>query len=122
MSEQVHFAALSTVANALDISLPKSWCGLDAVWPMVDRIRMDGAVVVVKVDGQRNGVNDNGQYSVIISGGGLFGDYVTSEHQTLEESLAESIVKYARKAWAVDVKIGKRGRTSSCAPSVASGN
>ena len=90
---------LAEVASRCGVTIAADWRGCDAVWPLIERIRGDGGVFVIKVDGQRTAAEDNGPYSVIVSGGGLDGDFVTAECDTLEEALSKCILVYAEKVW-----------------------
>jgi hypothetical protein len=98
MDDSSFLIELDRIAKRCGVSLPDGWHGCDQVWPIVDRIRDDGGVFVIKVDGQRSGPNAC-PYSVIVSGGGLYGDYVSTESEVLEVGLAKAIVGYATKAW-----------------------
>ncbi|MBL8892024.1 MAG: hypothetical protein JNL67_18760 [Planctomycetaceae bacterium] len=90
---------LATLCQRLGFNLDSNWKGLDAVWPMVELIRGDGGVVVIKVDGQRTSEEDNGAYTVVISGGGLKGDYVSTERSSLEDCLEHCIREYVVRCW-----------------------
>ena len=90
---------VSDVAICLGLpALPEDWTGCDAVWPLLERMREEGAVVLVKLDGER-GPGDNGAYTVLASGGGLDGDFVRIDSAVLEEGLATVILGYAEKCW-----------------------
>lgn len=81
-------------------SLSADWRGVDAVLPLLERMRTEGSVVVLKLDGQRIDSDDNRPYTVVISGGKLSSDgYVHTECATLEEALIHGIVEYAQKCW-----------------------
>lgn len=74
------------------------WVGVDAVLPILERMRADGAVVVVKFDGER-GLNDNGAYTAIASGPPPREDFVRVDEHALEDALAYVIVRYAQTRW-----------------------
>lgn len=71
---------------------------LDRFLPLLERMRLEGAVVVLKFDGER-GPGDNGPYTALVSGKVLKGDFFRTDADTLEEALAYIIVNYARKQW-----------------------
>ncbi len=75
------------------------WSGVDAFLPLLERMRAEGAVVVLKLDGLRTGPDDSPPYTVVISGGLLEDDYVTVEAPELAESLARATLDYAERAW-----------------------
>jgi hypothetical protein len=68
---------------------------VDAVVPLLERIRADGAVVVFKLDGERK----TDPYTAVISGPPLQGASLRVDTPTLEEALARVIVFYAQKRW-----------------------
>ncbi len=77
------------------------WKGCDAVWEALEEMANEGAVVVVKIDGQRNGDADNGRYTVVVSGGPLGEDFFRTDAGVLEEALAKAILYYSQKCWKV---------------------
>jgi hypothetical protein len=79
--------------------LRPDWRGCDAVWDVLEEMATEGATVVIKIDGQRNGPDDNGRYTVLVSGGPLGEDFFRRDSQVLEDGLAEAIVYYAEKCW-----------------------
>lgn len=76
----------------------ENWSGVDPVLPLLERMRAETAVVVLKLDGER-GPDDNGAYTVIASGGPLGEDFVRVDADTLEDALAYVIVRYAINVW-----------------------
>ncbi len=79
--------------------LPDDWRGVDAVLPMLEKIRAEQGIVIIKFDGERTQPNETGPYTVIISGGQLDGHLIRSDTRTLEQALADCLVTYARKFW-----------------------
>ena len=93
-------ALVPAVAKHLGLGeIEDRWRGVDAVLPLLDRMREDGAVVIIKLDGERAGRKNSGQYTMLVSGKPLNGDLVRADTVTLEEGLARVIVEYARKCW-----------------------
>lgn len=75
------------------------WSGCDAVWSAFETMAKEGAVVLIKIDGERKQPGDNGRYTVLVSGGPLGDDYFRKDTHTLEEGLSEAILYYAGKCW-----------------------
>lgn len=80
-------------------TVPVDWVGCDSVWPLLERMREEGAVVLVKLDGERTQPGDNGPYTVLASGKPLGGDFIRIDAASLEDGLAHVILEYARKCW-----------------------
>lgn len=95
-----HELTLELIEVADRMGLPiGEWKGLDDFLPLLERMREDGAVVVVKLDGQRTAEDDAPPYTVVLSGGHLGNDYVTVGAVTLPEALARATLGYAAQAW-----------------------
>lgn len=78
---------------------PERNLGLDALWPLLEAIRNDGGVVVIKLDGERSPqFGDNGVYTVVLSSGSLFDDFFRRDSDDLRQTLLESIAYYAERA------------------------
>jgi hypothetical protein len=80
------------VAARLGLQTPVAKA-LDSFWPFLERMRADGAVVVLKLDGER-GPNDNGPYTAMVSGPPLRGEHFRTDAHTPEDALAYVIVSY----------------------------
>jgi hypothetical protein len=66
--------------------------------PLLERMRTEGAIVIIKLDGER-GDGDNGPYTVAV-GGSLLGDRACRiDTHAIEDALAYIIVEYARLEW-----------------------
>ncbi|PQO46758.1 hypothetical protein [Blastopirellula marina] len=76
-------------------AIDADWTGCDAVWPILERIRSEGAVVVIKLDGERR----SRKYTVVISGEPLGEDFFRTDTASLEEGLAAGILFYAERRW-----------------------
>jgi|688.fasta_scaffold404044_2 hypothetical protein len=90
---------LQEVASKLGLELPVQWQGVDAVMPLIDRIRNDGSVFIIKFDGQRTHEDDTGQITVLVSGESLGDDPIRVDSVTLEGGLSFALVKYAERVW-----------------------
>ena len=63
-------AHISVIAAQLGLpKVPANWRGVDVVLPLLERIRAESGVVLVKLDGERTGPDDNGSYTAVVSGG-----------------------------------------------------
>ena len=104
MKERSAKAEAARILRDLSIAeVTPDWQGCDPVWGALERMRDDGAVVLVKLDGERAGEGDNGPYTVAISGGRLEADdFFRIDTFVLEEALAHGIIHYARKCWLTD--------------------
>ena len=71
---------------------------LDWFRPILERIRQDGAVVILKWDGER-GPSDDGPYTALISGKALPDEFIRTDAFSLEEALSYVIVEYAKRCW-----------------------
>ena len=94
-----HNALIQQVARARGINLPDEWSGLSSVLPLLEEIRSDGAIVVIKLDGTPQASQP---YVVIVTSGPLHEDYVKSAAPDLEQALGSAIVNYARRCWQVE--------------------
>jgi hypothetical protein len=91
-------AVLEQVATRFDLSFDDTKISLDQYLPIIEKMRMEGAVVLLKWDGER-GVGDNGPYTVLITGAVLQGDFFRTDSHSLTEALIAGIAFYARKMW-----------------------
>ena len=64
--------------------------------PILERMRMDGSVVVIKLSGRALA----NPYTTIITGGALGEDFIRVSAATIEEATGRAIVNYARRFWA----------------------
>ncbi|NBD12868.1 hypothetical protein [Corallococcus silvisoli] len=82
-----------------EASPAEDWVGIDPVLPLLERMRQEGAVVVMKLDGERRSAEDNGPYTVVVSGVPLAGDYLKAETRSIEEALTRVILDDASRCW-----------------------
>jgi hypothetical protein len=71
---------------------------IDICVPYVEKIKSEGAGVLIKVDGQR-GPGDNGPFTAAIRGGLLNDDFIRIDADSLAEAVAYVVVEYARRCW-----------------------
>ncbi len=100
MNTQAYQRLVAGVFQKLGMEPPADdWSGVDPVLPLLERMRQEGAVVVMKLDGERREPDDNGPYTVVVSGSPLSGDFLKAEARSLEEALARVVFEYAVRCW-----------------------
>ena len=52
-------------------NISDDWKGIDAVYPLIEMIKSEGGIFIVKVDGERTAEDDTGVFTVVISKGKL---------------------------------------------------
>lgn len=92
-------AAVRMIASQLGAAtIAADWQGVDAVLPIIEAMRKEGAVVLLKFDGARVD-SEAGPYTVLVSGGPLGDEFFRVDCQVLEDGLAKVITSYARRCW-----------------------
>lgn len=92
--------AASRLLSEFDIAtVSPDWSGCGPIWDAFEQMANEGATVVIKIDGQRKFVDDNGKYTVIVSGGPLNDEFFRSDCHDLDEGLSQAILHYARHCW-----------------------
>lgn len=93
----VHYTALvPAVAVHMGLpALPENWSGLDRYLPFLERMREEGAVVIIKLDGLRK----SRPYTGVVSGGPLGDEFFRIDERSIEECVSYIIVNYARHQW-----------------------
>lgn len=90
---------VSRTAQRLGLTpVPVDWSGIDVVLPLIERMRQDGAIVLIKFDGERRGTEDNGPYTFVVSGGALGDDHLRIDSISIESGLAHIISGYFERA------------------------
>jgi hypothetical protein len=93
-------ARLCRLGEHLGIEIPEDWSGCDPVWPLIERIREEGAVFILKLDGERTRPGDTGPYTILCSGGSLDqGDFLRGDFHSLEAGLAKVLIGYGERVW-----------------------
>lgn len=91
---------VSKVARELGLPVvPEDWTGCDAVLPILEKMKDEGAVIVLKLDGQRSGEIDNGPYTAVVSAEFLEERFFRTDASSIEDALAHIIVSYAKSYW-----------------------
>lgn len=75
--------------------IPSGHSVVSNAWPLLDQIRTEGSVVVVKLDGQRT----KSRYTVVISDGLLGEDYFRKDGDDLDELVSEGVNFYDSLIW-----------------------
>jgi hypothetical protein len=81
------------------LSVPEEWTGLDAVLPLLERMRNDGAIVLVKWDGERRPEAGELPYTAVVQGGPLGDQPYRTDATSLEEALCAIVGDYAERVW-----------------------
>jgi hypothetical protein len=92
---------VADIAARLGFSIPRHWRGVDAVWPILEKMRGEGAIVLLKLDGERTGPGDTGPYTALASGRPLGADPIRTDAHSVEEALTFVIVRYAEQVWGI---------------------
>ena len=79
--------------------IPISWEGIDYVVPILEKIKNEGGVIIIKFDGERNAKEDNGSYTIMMSDSKISDGFFRIDSTSLEDGLAEVIVMYADQVW-----------------------
>jgi len=77
----------------------ENWSGIDIVLPLIEKIRHEGAIFILKFDGERVEKDDNGPYTFIVFGKPLGNERIHVDANTLEEGLIHVIGHYAESVW-----------------------
>ena len=93
------------VAEFLDLPpLADTWDGIDSVIPILERIKDDGAVILLKFDGERKGTDDEPGYTTVITGSALEDDFIRIDTNTLEDGLVFALGSYAERVWGLKLQ------------------
>jgi hypothetical protein len=89
-------SALPAIMAKLELGeLPADWSGVDAVLPLLERIRQDGGIVLLKLDGERTA----NHYTAVVCGAVLGENPIRIDCACLEDALATVILDYAKHKW-----------------------
>lgn len=100
MMQNISKEAVCAIASKLGLpEISPSWQGVDAVLPVLNKIKSEGGIVIIKLDGERTSEDDNGQFTLMVSGSPLDGDFIRTDSATIEEGLTKIIMEYAEKVW-----------------------
>lgn len=96
MDYREHHEALPKVASQLGTALPRQ-DHVEDFWPLLERMRQEGAVVLLKLDGERSGPGAR-PYTTVVSGGALGAEHVRTDARTVGDALTFAVVSYFGKA------------------------
>jgi hypothetical protein len=100
MSATEEKSLLPQLAAFMRISpIPKTWTGIDAFLPFLEQMRKEGAVVLIKWDGERTGPHDTGPYTAAVLGAVMGEDFYRIDTHSMEDALASIVVYYAKLRW-----------------------
>lgn len=92
--------------NICDISkslgktlIPIDWQGIDSVIELIEEMKSDGAVIIIKFDGERKKDVDNGSYTFIVTGKPLNDESIRIDTASIEHGLSFIIGEYAKMVW-----------------------
>lgn len=102
---------VSRIASHLGVQTAPDWSGLDAVWPLLEKMKDEGAVVLLKLDGERTEDDDNGQYTALASGPPLQ-RAIRTDADSMEEAVSFVICHYAARFWGVPLPLAVPRRKS----------
>ena len=86
-------------AEQLGVEISTAWTGIDSVLPLLERMREDGAIVLLKWDGERRPAMDEGPYTAIVQGMPLGDDFFRTDAATLDAALCYVIGHYWERVW-----------------------
>jgi hypothetical protein len=87
------------LAKELGMDLLRGVYNIDEYLPYFERMRAEGAVVLLKIDGPR-GPGDNGPYTAMVKGGRLGEEvFFRIDSRVFVEAAAYITVEYARACW-----------------------
>src|SRR5690349_8238510 len=92
------------VARHLGLApISAEWQGIDAVLPIIEKMRADGAVVLIKFDGERRDPADAGPFTLAVIGKVMGEAPLRRDAHSLEDALGDIILEYARRFWSYRV-------------------
>jgi len=84
------------IATSRGVALAEDWRGVDCLLPLLEKVRLDGTVVVLKLTGVGRTPEP---YMALFTGGTLQQDFVRVTGTVLDEVVARALVNYARRVW-----------------------
>lgn len=79
--------------------ISQDWHEVAPFMIILERIKSEGSVFILKLDGERNSAAGEPPYTILISGAPLGDDFIRIDAMTLEEGLILAIGSYAEKVW-----------------------
>lgn len=87
------------IAALRGVALPLGQSGFSSLWPLVEMMGDEGSVFIIKLDGERDGSNDD-RYTLLLSGEHL-GRQIRRDVKDLEDGLSQMICEYASRCWGI---------------------
>lgn len=95
-------AILHLIADEVGVSAPsQTWKSLDDFLPFFEKMRQEGAVVLIKFDGERKKGIDTGPYTAAVTGAVMGEDFFRIDSHSLTDALTHMVVHYARLKWKI---------------------
>lgn len=86
------------IVESQELELEYADCNWYMFLPLLEKMRSEGAVVLIKWDGER-GKGDSGPYTAVVSSKALKEQFYRTDAASMEDALAYIIVNYAREMW-----------------------
>ena len=86
------------IASQRGVAL-ESGGGFASLWPLVEHVGDEGAVFIIKLDGERD-ASAEPRYTLLLSGEHV-GRLIRRDTSELEEGIAEMICEYASRCWGI---------------------
>ncbi len=90
---------LKRVLESKGLNANSNLDSLDSLLPLIELVRQDGSIFVIKVDGEREPGVDAPPYTVFASGKKVPGGIVRCDSSDLLDSVKQVLVKYANAFW-----------------------
>jgi hypothetical protein len=96
--------AVLAIASAMGVEVSLDWTGIDSVWPILEKMKSDGSVIIIDMQG--HAVNDAKPAEYVASAlGRLLGnDPIRVSSPVLQQAATELIVQYASRVWGIQVE------------------
>ncbi|MEO7716136.1 MAG: hypothetical protein ABIY70_08030 [Capsulimonas sp.] len=80
-------------------TFPEEIVGVDVFLPFMEKARAEGAVIFLKMDGERTRPDDAGQYMALLTHRERTEEIFRMDCDSLEDALAYVFVEYAERHW-----------------------
>jgi hypothetical protein len=77
----------------------RDWKVWEGLWPALEAMVDEGAIIVVKLDGNRAQDELPKRYTVVLSGGRLGEEFYHKDTSDLEGALCEAVIFYTERVW-----------------------
>ena len=90
---------LNRILEFKEIVSPNISHQLESLWKLVEMIKVDGGVFIVKADGERTNENNSGDYTIMVSGNPLQGGMIREDTDNLIGGMFKVILAYSKQVW-----------------------